>query len=105
MRRAGSRGADTRRSRSVSRCVTLYPRELARPAEHVVDHRLGELAGERVLLARMKAAEQRVGPDRGFGRGGGTPLERSARRTPSQAKLPSATSARASESSFSSRTR
>ena len=32
--------------------------ELARPLEHGVEHRLGQLARERVLLARVEAAEQ-----------------------------------------------
>src|SRR5690349_19557513 len=37
--------------------------ELARAGEDRLEHRLGELAGERVLLARVVAAEQRVRAD------------------------------------------
>src|SRR5262245_65390806 len=38
--------------------VRLAPGQLARPREDRVEHRLGELARERVLLAGVKAAEQ-----------------------------------------------
>ena len=44
------------------RLVIRRENALARPREHRVEHRLGQPAGERVLLADVVAAEQRVGP-------------------------------------------
>jgi putative Mg2+ transporter-C (MgtC) family protein len=50
-----------------TRTERLAARELARPRPHAVEHRRCELAGERVLLARMEAAEHRVRADRRLG--------------------------------------
>ena len=43
------------------------PRQLPGAGEDGVEHRLGQPAGERVLLAGVVAAEQRQIPDREFG--------------------------------------
>ena len=67
-----------------------------------VEHRLGQAAGEGVLLARVVTAEQCPAPTRasapcpkrGRGRGTSAPSPRSARSEPSQAKEPRARIAR-----------
>ena len=58
--------------------------ELPCPLQHGVDHRLGELAGERVLLAGVVATDERPAadlrsapwPKRGRGRGCASPRSR-----------------------------
>ena len=84
------------------------------PVEHRLEHRRGESAGERVLLARVEASRGRRTARRGLGavaeprpgprdrRGQGAA---SARRTPSQANAPSARMTRTSGRSASSRPR
>ena len=67
-RRAPSSQTWSRRPARRSWCSSPGTRtrssQLAGAREHGIDHLLGELARERVLLARVKAAEERVRADR-----------------------------------------
>ena len=89
---------------------TIAPASAApRPREHRVEHRLGQPAGERVLLADVVAAEQRVVPDsrprrRGRSAAWAEDRGRAQRRSAaSQANPPRQTITRARVSSASSR--
>ena len=86
--------------------ATASPARSRASRKTVVDHRRRQLAGERVLLAGVKAAEQqrRGGrasstapwPKRGRGRGTGTPRAASRRSAASQANAPRQTITRTS---------
>src|SRR4051794_1404591 len=57
---------EPRAARAPGALDLLVPRQLPGPQEHRVGHRLGELAGERVLLARVEAAEEHRAAVGGF---------------------------------------
>src|SRR5215217_4117504 len=54
----GAPAGEPRAARAARPLDLFVARQLAGAQEHGVCHRLGELAGERVLLARVEAAEQ-----------------------------------------------
>ena len=84
------------------RGVALHAGQLPRPPQHRLDHRRGQLAGERVLLARVEAAEHGVPARRGPRRRARTSAAAAAP-TMSHANWPRQTITRASGSSASSR--